>query len=83
MSGVERLDALGWALAEMGWRVVIRYGEARLWASPRSALHSGEVVSITSVPDGLWFWGNAGGLLARGDDLQGALESLERLLRPA
>ncbi|XVQ10259.1 hypothetical protein ACQP1W_48435 [Spirillospora sp. CA-255316] len=88
MSDAELLVALGVALACKGWRAVPRHDEVpvrlRVWHPSNPCF--GETVNVTCERDGAWFRSSKGALMARCDDIPGAVSYVERelgaLVRP-
>jgi hypothetical protein len=88
MSDTELLGALGVALSGDGWCAMPRYHEVpvrlRVWHPSNPCF--GETVNVTCERDGPWFRSSTGALMARCDDIPGAVAYVERelgaLVRP-
>lgn len=80
MTDVEVLRELGQALAEAGWRVEVRAHElpVRLRIIHPSLPETGETVRV--APGSASFCSSTGAHMARCDDLQGAVDYLDREL---
>ncbi|MFC5744093.1 hypothetical protein [Actinomadura rugatobispora] len=78
MTDAEILRELGQALADAGWRVEVRTHElpVRLRVVHPSLPEVGDTVRVAS--DEPWFRSSTGAHMARCDDLQGAVDYIER-----
>jgi hypothetical protein len=79
MSDTELLAALGCALLGEGWCAVPRYDQVpvrlRVWHPSNPVV--GETVNVVCERDGPWFRSSTGALMARCNDIPGAVAYVE------